>query len=49
MWCDVNVAISDMVRLKCKICDVEYGVVWMWCPGSVECCTMQDVENYGVM
>ena len=35
MW---NVAISDTVvrygmRLKCKMCDVEYGVVWTVCPG----------------
>ena len=46
MWYDVqvkcgamwNVAISDMVRLKCKICDVEYGVVWNMVSWYVECC-----------
>ena len=35
-WCGVyvkcgamwNVAISDMVKLKCKMCDVEYGTMW---------------------
>ena len=52
MWFDVNVAISDMVRLKCKMCDVEYGVASVECGVQVcgrNCCIMKDVENYDVM
>ena len=44
-----NVAISDMVwcgmRLECKLCDVEYGVM-SWYVG---CYIMQDVESYDGM
>ena len=47
MW---NVAISDMVwcgmRLKCKMCDVEYGVMWTVVSWYVECYIMQDVEMW---
>ena len=46
MW---NVAISDMVRLKCKMCEVEYGVVWHVVSWYVECCIIEDVEIYDVM
>ena len=43
-WFDVNYGgiISDMVWLKCKMCDVEYGAVW-------NVAIMQDVESYDVM
>ena len=44
-----NVALSDMVQLKCKMLDVEYGVVWNVVSWYVECCTIQDVESYNVM
>ena len=47
MW---NVAISEMVPLKCKMCDVEYCMVWNMVSWYVECCIMQDVaESYDVM
>ena len=36
-----NVAISDMVCLKCRMCDVEYGVEWNVLSWYVECCIMQ--------
>ena len=39
----VECCISDMVRLKCKMCDVEYGVVWTVVSWYVECYIMQDV------
>ena len=57
VWCQCmwnvvrweNVAISDIMRLKCKMCDVEYGVVWNVVSWYVERCIMQDVESYNVM
>ena len=45
MWCNVGVC---KVRLKCKMCDVEYGVVWNVVSWYVECCIMQNVESYDV-
>ena len=44
-----NVEISDMLRLKCKMCDVEHGVLWNAVSWYVECCTMQDLESHDVM
>ena len=46
MW---NVAISDMVQLKCKMCDVEYGVVWNVVSWYAECCLIQNAKSYNVM
>ena len=34
--------------MKCKTCDMEYGVVWNIVSWYVECCIMQDVESYDV-
>ena len=31
--------------VKCKMCDVEYGVVWTVVPRYVECYIMQNVES----
>ena len=37
-WCDVE---CD----KCKMCDVEHGVVWTVVSWYAECYIMQDIES----
>ena len=50
MWCDVECC--NFRHLWCemqKVCYVEYGVVWNVVFWYVECCIMEDVQNYDVM
>ena len=51
MWCEMWWCGIVWCRmwLKCKMCDVEYGVLWNVVSWYVECCILQDVESYDVM
>ena len=44
--CNFRHAVRCGMRLSCKMCDVEYGVVWTVLSCYVKCYIMQDVESY---